>query len=115
MKSKVVIFSIAIVVIVLGVVGWQWYEKKKEEDRLALINMGSDLRRAFDEYEAAVNEIEAKRTLAEEYSDLMTSILEGKLSGDELTSAEKKACEIEAELMVLYPTIFDEPSSLCRK
>lgn len=43
----------------------------------------------------------------------MESILDDDIASSELEETIVKACEMESKLMELYPTVYNEPSSVC--
>ncbi|MEK5477563.1 hypothetical protein NYE70_11520 [Paenibacillus sp. FSL R5-0407] len=109
------VWAIILVIVAAGtLIGKSMYDKKKEADRQALIHMGDQLDAAWDKYEKGMQDIEADGALAEEYTDLMTMIVDGRVPEDEIDEAKAKACKMEKELMTIYPTVYKEPSSLCK-
>ncbi|MDM5278783.1 hypothetical protein QUF95_15400 [Paenibacillus silvae] len=100
---------IAALIIALPTV-WILYEKKKEADRQDLIHMGDKLRVTMDEYKETETRLKGNENLAREYTDLMSSVLDGKVK---VADVREEVCGMEKELMELYPTIYMEPSSVC--
>ncbi|MGN7359997.1 hypothetical protein ACTHPF_26830 [Paenibacillus sp. SAF-054] len=76
--------------------------------------MGDDLEKAWSKYQEGVDEINKNGELAKEYTDLMIKIIDGNLPKNELQETTKKACKLEKELMKIYPTVYKEPSSVCK-
>jgi len=106
--------GIVVLIIAGGFGGKYLYDQKKEKDRQALIHMGDDLKKAFSDYDESIKEINKNGDLATEYTKLMESIINETVSSDELESTKKKACEMEKDLMKIYPTVYTEPSSVCK-
>ena len=112
LNRKYLILSLIVVIVLGSVGGWKWHEAKKERDRQALIHMGDDLKKAFDDYKNTVDEVEAYTDMAHEYTTLITSILDGDVTD---TESIRNACQMEEKLMKRYPDIYNEPSSVCSK
>ncbi|MEK5166205.1 hypothetical protein NYE69_28270 [Paenibacillus sp. FSL R5-0527] len=109
------VWAIALVVLVSGVlIGKSLYEQKKEADRQALIHMGDKLDEAWNKYEKETAKINENGKLASEYTELMMDIVDGNIPANEIEEATEKACKMEKELMEIYPTVYKEPSSVCK-
>lgn len=114
MNSKNWWTLIIIIVLIGGSIGGKLlYDAKKERDRQDLIHMGDELDKAWSDYEDSINEIDKNQDIAEEYTNLMESILDDDIASSELEETIIKACEMESKLMELYPTVYNEPSSVC--
>ncbi|MFK4167693.1 hypothetical protein ACI2LM_15750 [Paenibacillus lautus] len=111
-RRKWITIAVVLVLIIAIPIGWKLYENKKEADRQALIHMGDGLRAAMKEYDETAARVEKNKKLAEEYTEIMESILKGRVNADEV---KDKVCGMEKELMELYPTIYTEPSSVCKE
>lgn len=68
------------------------YDQKKERDRQELIHMGDRLDTAWDNYEETTKQLEEDKALAEEFTDLMIQIVDGKVPQSKLKDATAKMC-----------------------
>lgn len=111
-KNKWIPIVIILILVIAIPVSWKLYEDKKEADRQALINMGDELNAAWKEFEESSSKIDENNKLAEEYTEIMESIVKGRVSAEDV---KDKVCAMEEKLMEIYPTIYTEPSSVCKK
>ena len=75
--------------------------------------MGDKLDKAFSDYDNSIKDLNKNEDLIEDYTNLMTSIIDEKIPSSDLKPTIEKACKIEKEKMDLYPTVYTEPSSVC--
>ncbi|WP_342478666.1 hypothetical protein NYE24_10935 [Paenibacillus sp. FSL H7-0350] len=66
----------------------------------------------MSDYEDTVNQINEDKELAEEYTNLMESIIDEDFAASELDEMIAKACKMESKLMKIYPTGYTELSSV---
>ncbi|BBH19184.1 hypothetical protein Back11_05290 [Paenibacillus baekrokdamisoli] len=124
MKSKKRLTLIITLIILFGVpVSLYLYEKKKEDDRQALIQMHDSIRNVIDEYEQEENRDiidefkyqinkrnNTNNSLAEDYTNLRKLVIDSKKS----SFIKDKFCQLEKEIMKLDPTVYTNPSSVCK-
>jgi hypothetical protein len=113
--KKTWFWVISVVVVVVFVWGGNYlYEQKKERDRQDLIHMGDHLKESWNTYDKEVEKIDEGKVMAEEYTKLISSVLTNTVSESEKDKVVIKVCKLEKELMERYPSIYDEPSSVCK-
>ncbi|MFD2411999.1 hypothetical protein [Paenibacillus rhizoplanae] len=114
MNSKKWWVLLVVVLLIGGSIGGKiLYDAKKERDRQDLLHIGDRLEKSLSDYENTVNQINDDKELAEEYTNLMESIIDEDFAASELDEMIAKACKMESELMEIYPTVYKEPSSVC--
>lgn len=114
MNSKKWWVLLVVVLLIGGSIGGKiLYDAKKERDRQDLLHIGDRLEKSLSDYKNTVNQINEDKELAEEYTNLMESIVDEDFAASELDEMTAKACKMESELMEIYPTVYTEPSSVC--
>lgn len=80
----------------LGVIA---YKKHQEEARQELINMGDELKTAYDDYNTVDKHRDNLAALIQEYDRLTTKISDAKTPANQLTEAQRKLAKIEQQII----------------
>ncbi|MNO28832.1 Chromosome partition protein Smc [compost metagenome] len=81
------------------------YEKHQEAARQALLNMGDEIDKAYNDYTAVDEQTQRTRDLITEYDLLKTKINDAKTPAEELAEAREKLKSVEQQLIDLNPDI----------
>lgn len=79
------------------------YRKHQERMRQDLINLGSTLRNASDEYQAVADKAEVTKVLTEEYRELDHTVRNNVGTAEELAGAQARMSEITRQLQEMFP------------